>query len=305
MHLFSSLGRLRSQPRYGFTLIELLVVIAIIALLIGLLLPAVQKVREAAARTQCVNNLKQIGLGFAQHHDTYQVFPSNGGFSGGAVYCSTIGAPWGLGDPNLTPAQQTGSWGYSILPFIEQQNAYKAVAFGTVVKIYLCPSRGRITPQACPNTDPGPVFTGWAYTPGGGSMWGKTDYAANQNLIINGTFSSKAALPSIAHISDGTSNTILAGEKSMDPRTYNTGGWGWDEPYMTGGSGGTARTGALLNQDLPGVNSANNWGTAHTGTAQFVFADGSVHGLSPSIPSAVLSILLLPNDGQPVPSGAF
>src|SRR5437899_3251270 len=117
--------------RSAFTLIELLVVIAIIAILIALLVPAVQKVRESSSKTECANNLHQMGVALHAYHDVYLSFP------GGYVGAGSMGYNWGTNE---------GGWMYQMLPFLEQKPLFEMGAWATnyanigIVKTYLCPS---------------------------------------------------------------------------------------------------------------------------------------------------------------------
>ncbi len=184
--------RLTSKKR-GFTLIELLVVIAIIAILIGLLLPAVQKVREAAARSTSTNNLKQIGIGAHNYHDALMRLPGNGVTTATAGTCSSTAA-------------DSCNFFYQILPYVEQGPLFQTPV-ASVVKIYLEPSRSR-----------------------GGSITPVTDYAVNWQALYGGsaattvstTLTGARGTSTIQGMRDGSSNTILAGGKAMPAADYNS-----------------------------------------------------------------------------------
>jgi prepilin-type N-terminal cleavage/methylation domain-containing protein len=318
-----------SRSRGAFTLIELLVVIAIIAILIGLLLPAVQKVREAAARAKCQNNLKQIGIAAHAYHDTFGKLP--------ASQYGDYSDPTAFGGPYYT----SRSWSFLalILPYLEQQNLYQT---GNIPNATLATSSAREQPVPillCPSDQMSalrvylersrysqtPYLVGLTSYKGVlGSNFNYGDYAnANPPFVnggdgfwgANGLFSLdvwKAPIPLVA-VADGTSNTLMVGEDIFTPDYANGtqpgNGFAWAHSVEA------TLTCAMPPNNLKHPNgtpinttsnASSEWGSYHgfksrhpTGV-QFVFADGSGRFVQNSIPLGTYRALASYKGGEAV-----
>jgi prepilin-type N-terminal cleavage/methylation domain-containing protein/prepilin-type processing-associated H-X9-DG protein len=302
--------------RRAFTLVELLVVIAIIGILVALLLPAIQAAREAARRSNCVSNLRNVGLAFHNHHDVHGFFPSNG---------------WGTGwtaDPDQGYGRhQPGSWMFSVLPYLEEQQIYDigrgqpgwpvpvtkkvalAQAMKTPVEVMYCPSRRPARAY------PVKLWVGKNWTHDGGQL-ARNDYAAcvGSSSTIEGlagnTYSPSSYTESetftnwpdpklydgivyirsevpLRQITDGTSNTYMVGEKCVNVDAYESNDGvtiidhGDDQGWLVGHNGDTVRSSNYPPlQDPQGINPFEYWGSPHPGAFNMMFADGSVRPVS-------------------------
>jgi len=287
----SALLRWRRSWR-GFTLVELLVVIAIIGILIALLLPAVQAAREAARRSQCNNNLKQIGIALHNYHDVHKVFPAS---------YSHWGATNTMGYPE-NPEQRWG-WGTMILPYIEQQPVYDALdpgnIFGAVAGAHVTTMQQALNCYLCPSDDKRNGLSRHMRTPvigGSSAAMGLSNYVISESVAGYGkdTRTSHAHnVHPIAAIRDGTSNTAFVGER----HSY----WDRDKRAIGGVWAGRRRTTSSVgfrSVKPIGYECATSWecwnsgagacgryavNSVHPGGANMLFCDGSVHFLSETI----------------------
>lgn len=265
--------------RRGFTLIELLVVIAIIAILIGLLVPAVQKVREAAARTQCTNNLKQLGLGLQSYHDTFKKFPSEG---------TSSPVTWVV---RLLPYIEQGPLYNQMWPLIQAGNYAGARALATPLPILLCPSR-RDTAVG-PKSDYCGVYARGLQEAALFTYIGANNYQSilDPNLSVTNNASTTPPGVPLSAITNGagSSNTLLLSHSALRPKDYLNGGspndTGWAAspvqgggyPNMRwtddGGSGDSANHGLVMDSNNIDENYCSG---PHGGGSPCAFGDGSV-----------------------------
>lgn len=296
----------------AFTLVELLVVIAIIGVLVALLLPAVQAARESARRAQCVNHLKQLALGFLNHHDAHGHLPTGG-----------WGYQWMSYPGRGFDKKQPGGWGYNVLPYIEEQaihdrgagrpeadiRAANVELHSSVVSIYYCPTR---RPAKAYPVKVAVWFVEKPLICDKVTMGCRNDYAANAGQYIQrgfrsgpmdldegdsgrydwgpeeektGIIGNRSELR-IADISDGTSKTYLIGEKHVDPDHYQSGlSYGDDQSVYSADERDVVRF-TYENpplRDLPGGDFTWRFGSAHPATWNMALCDGSVQTFSYAI----------------------
>lgn len=304
------MGRLNRQ-NHGYTLIELLVVVAIIAVLIGLLLPAVQKVREAAARMKCSNNLKQIGLAIHNYHESNDALP-----------------------PSSLTSDGHATWMVLIMPYLEQQAAFARWdtrrtyylqpndAIQTQVPVYFCPSR-RSPPQLSKELDgrgsiphrPGGLSD---YAACGGSLpaaqfyWRPTGNGAFHQVT---SFTTNGTGPDmilekwlhgvrLGSVGDGTSNSLFVGEKHVPLDAFGLNTLGGDSSAYSDQSAQPQIRSVAVSHGLarsPRDPLNHNFGSSHAGgVCYFLYGDGSIRGIAPSIDPQTLALLGSINDGQVV-----
>lgn len=304
--MLRSVSSPRGGSRAGFTLVELLVVIAIIGILVALLLPAIQAAREAARRTECTSNLKQIGVGLHNYHDSFNALPA------GWIYRSPGGQPdWG--------------WAVFILPYVEQaalydefevttkrlNQFYYSGATGDELRLLQTPIPG----YRCPTDTLGKLNTKCNFGSTNSPRLATSNYVASAAGIItaeapSGTTDSRGVFYGnswlgMEDLLDGTSNTIAIGERDSYHLAAVWAGVGQNNSY---GNEGTARTvargGMPINFDYTLVSAPQNQGKGfssfHPGGANFLLADGVVRFISQNVATNTMIYLTQREDKNTV-----
>jgi prepilin-type N-terminal cleavage/methylation domain-containing protein/prepilin-type processing-associated H-X9-DG protein len=304
---------MQMKPRItgGFTLVELLVVIAIIGILIALLLPAIQAAREAARRAQCCNNLKQIGLGAYSHADVQKHFPSCGW---GYNWCGDPDHGFGKNQPggwiyNILPWVEMKSIHNMASGTTNPTDRMHVLGqmIATPIAFMNCPTRRPSMPYPASTT-------GYSWNADRVPENARSDYAANAGDIIQLAFSGPSSYDAALtwawpaddtfdgityphsavkprEITDGLSHTYFAGEKYLCPDNYRTGldwaddgnmyqGYDWDIVRFGNYDPTNSANDLPPLRDRPGVGFIPNFGSPHPAVCNFVFCDGSVHGIS-------------------------
>ena len=310
-----------SSSKRGFTLIELLVVIAIIAILIALLLPAVQQAREAARRTQCKNNFKQLGLALHNYHDSFGVFPPG--------YISRNVA---TADPASAETGPGFAWGALSLPYLDQGPLFNQIIFeqdatsannsplgATIIPAFLCPSDPA---QETFTVNDGTAdyelgFSNYVGVYGFGNVSMSPGNPAPKGIFFRNSKSR------FRDITDGTSNTLMVGERKARQDfvqgmngAYSESTWyaaipgvvrpsgsmmvmTEDQPTLVLGHVGMNMMGGMVMEHTPNrVNHIASFSSSHEGGCQFLLADGSVHFLSENIDYNTFRWLGERDDGQ-------
>lgn len=302
----------RIKKTRGFTLVELLVVIAIIGVLVGILLPAVQAVREAARRTECLNNLKQIGLAVQSYESARQQYP-----------------PSRAADLFLT-------WPVYLMPFLELENLHDQFELNkqyrdqdpavttNVMPVMLCPSRSRPGGEVSEAESRGSVGAVGDYAGNAGTQqhfpfdeWAQftepvdgvfnSGFIKDNKVVNNQLVGPEKGRYTHASITDGLSNTLFVGEKYVSTFGYNqAGGWGdscvynGDEPETFMRIGGFAMQLAASERLELSPGEFPIFGSSHVQIVNFVLGDGSVHSLSNQTSQSTLFSLCSRNDGGTV-----